>query len=368
MGNGFFYISRAEKKDDMADKVKIGFVGVGGMGQCAHLKNYATLSDCAVVAIAELREKTGQEVARRYGIPRVYKTHEDLLAHEKLDGIVASQPFMRHGILIPDILKAGVPVFIEKPLAGCIEAGRKILAALATSKAWVMVGYHKRSDPATACAKAEIERLKTCGELGAMKYARITMPAGDWIAGGLSDLINLRDEPRLKLDEDPPASDMNEATFKDYIAFVNYYIHQVNLMRYLLGEPYRVTYAEASGVLLAGQSASGTPCVIEMTPYETTLDWQESALVTFQKGYVKLDLPAPLASNRPGRVEIFSDPGKDATPRTVTPQLPWAHAMRLQAMNFVAAIRGERKPPCDAAEAMEDLKVAREYIRLLRRA
>lgn len=34
-----------------------------------------------------------------------------------------------------------------------------------------------------------------------------------------------------------------------------------------------------------------------------------------------------------------------------------------QAMNFVAAIKGEMKPLCVASEALEDLKVAREYIR-----
>jgi len=28
--------------------------------------------------------------------------------------------------------------------------------------------------------------------------------------------------------------------------------------------------------------------------------------------------------------------------------------------------RGERKPPCEAAEALEDLKVARRYIKLWR--
>jgi hypothetical protein len=39
--------------------------------------------------------------------------------------------------------------------------------------------------------------------------------------------------------------------------------------------------------------------------------------------------------------------------------------MRQQAMNFVAALRGDMQPPCEAAEALEDLKVAREYIRLV---
>ena len=348
----------------MATKVKIGFVGVGGMGQCAHLRNYAVLPDCEVVAIAELREKTAQAVARKYNVPRVYRSHEEMLAKEKLDGIVASQPFTRHGVLVPEILKAGVPVFIEKPLAGSIAMGEKILGALAASKAWVMVGYHKRSDPATACAKAEIDRLKASGELGKLKYLRITMPAGDWIAGGFSELINVKEDAKPQLDWEPPAADMSPELFKQYTAFVNYYIHQVNLMRFLLGESYRVTWADPSGVVFAGQSAGGVACVIEMSPYCTTIDWQESALVAFERGYVKLELPAPLAHNRPGRVEILRDPSKDVAPQTIVPQLPWVHAMRQQAANFVAAVRGERKPPCDAVEALEDLKVAREYIRL----
>ena len=42
------------------NKVRIGFVGVGSMEQCAHLRNYVTLDDCEVVAIAEVRENTGK--------------------------------------------------------------------------------------------------------------------------------------------------------------------------------------------------------------------------------------------------------------------------------------------------------------------
>jgi len=157
---------------------------------------------------------------------------------------------------------------------------------------------------------------------------------------------------------------MDKQTYDQYLSFVNYYIHQVNLIRHLLGEAYRVTYADPSGVLLAVQSDSGVGGVIEMTPYSTTIDWQESALVAFEHCYVKIDLPAPLASNRPGRVEIMRDPGNGITPETTVPTLPWVGAMRQQAINFVRAVRGEIKPPCDANEALEDLKVAREYIRL----
>ncbi len=352
-----------KRKRAIVDKVRIGFVGVGGMGQCAHLRNYVTVDGCEVAAIAEVRPGLREKVAARYGIPRAYRDHEEMFAHEKLDGIVASQPFTRHGTLVPELLKAGTPIFTEKPLAGSIEMGERILQALAASGTWHMVGYHKRSDPATMYAKAEIDRLKETGELGRLKYVRILMPAGDWIASGFTDLIH-SDDPMPPLASDPPAPDMDEQTYNEYVGFVNYYIHQVNLLRHLLGEPYRVAYADPSGVLLAVQTDSGAAGVIEMSPYITTVDWQESALVAFERGYLKLELPAPLASNRPGRVEVLKDPG-GRTPTTTVPSLPWVHAMKQQAINFVAAIRGERKPPCEAAEALEDLKVARDYIRQL---
>src|SRR5512137_745219 len=174
----------------MADrKVRIGFVGVGGMGQCAHLRNYVTVPECEVVAIAEVRPELGRAVAARYGIGRVYPDHAAMLAKEKLDGIVAAQPFTRHGTLVPELLASKIPVFTEKPLAGTIEMGEKVVAAAKKAGTWHMVGYHKRSDPATMYAKAEIDRLKAGGELGPLKYVRILMPAGDWVAAGYTDLI-----------------------------------------------------------------------------------------------------------------------------------------------------------------------------------
>jgi len=344
-------------------KPRIGFVGVGGMGQCAHLRNYASMPECRVVAIAEIRPELGKVVANRYGVPSVYPDHAAMLAEEELDGIVASQPYNRHGVLLPDLFAAGVPVFTEKPLTCSITAGKKIIKALQGSSARHIVGYHKRSDPATMYARNLITELKASGELGALRYVRIIMPAGDWIAGGFHDLQSSQETVPM-LDHDALPTDMDEDTQRSYDSFVNYYIHQVNLMRHLLGEAYHVTYAEPSGVMLAGQSDSGIACIIEMTPYETTIDWQESALVCFERGWVKLELPAPVTLNRAGRVEFFRDPEAGATPQTVTPQMPWVHAMRQQAINFVKAIKGEMKPLCEAAEALEDLKVAREYIQL----
>jgi predicted dehydrogenase len=347
----------------MNQKIRIGFVGVGGMGQAAHLRNYVMVPECEVVAIAEVKRELAQKVATKWGVPNIYASHEEMLAKEQLDGIVASQPFTRHGSLVPELLKAGKPVFTEKPIAGSVEMGRKIVAATKAHNTWMMIGYHKRSDPATMFAKAEIDRLKQTGELGNLTYIRILMPAGDWVANGFNQNIWSKEQVQGLL-SDPPASDMDEPTYKAYNTFVNYYIHQVNLMRHLLGESWRATYADKAGILLAGESDSGVTCSIEMSPYQTTIDWQESALVCFQRGWVKLTLPAPLAFTRPGQVEIFRDPNKETTPKTEIPQMPWVHAMWQQARNFIDAIAGNRPTLCSAEDAMADIQLAREYIKL----
>jgi len=355
-------------------KVRIGFVGVGSMGQCAHLRNYVTIPDCEVVAIAEIRPQLAEKVAARYGVPAVYRDHHAMLASEDLDGVVASQMFDCHATLLPEIYGRVKCVFTEKPLAISVSAGEKLAQLAAKTKTVHMVGYHKRSDPATEYVKNIIDTWKKSGEMGTMKYVRILMPSGDWIANGFRELIT-SDEPLPPIKREPPMTELKGAVngkpmwdwkppAGDYVRFVNYYIHQVNLLRYLLGEPYEVAYADPSGVVMAVESRSGIPGVIEMSPYSTTVEWKESALIAFEHGYIRLSLPAPLACNRAGHVEIYRDPKPGQTPQRISPTLPWVHAMRRQAENFVAVCQGKKRPPCDATEAVEDLRVALQYIRL----
>jgi predicted dehydrogenase len=345
------------------NKVRLAFVGLGAMGQCAHLRNYVNRSDCEIVAAAEPRPQLGEMVGRRYGIPRLYRDHRELLAAEhELDGIVAIQQFQGHGAILPELLERHVPVLIEKPLAGSVDVGERILEVQRRTGTPLYIGYHKRSDPATMHALRVIEQWRQSGRFGRLTYLRITMPPGDWMAAGFCGLIR-SDEPAAPIRHDRRPSDMDEATYRQYEGFVNYYIHQVNLLRHLLGEPYEVRYADPSGVLLAGASRGGVAVTLEMAPYHTTIDWQEQAFIAFERGWMRLELPPPMALDRAGRLVIYEDPG-DGLPRTIIPQMPHVHAMGQQAVHFLQAIRGERTCLCEPEEALQDLHIAREYIRL----
>jgi predicted dehydrogenase len=352
-------------------KIRIGFVGVGGMGQAAHLHHYVSNGDCEVVAIAEIRPKLRDAVQRRWDIAHAHPTHREMLAAHasgavRLDGIVAIQPFQLHGQLVPELLAAGVPVLTEKPVARSCEAADRVIAAErrhAGSRA--LVAYHKRSDPATAWVKAKMRELAASRELGRLKYIRVTMPPGDWVAGGFAQNISTDDpayQGQVSWDGEPAG--FTAAQAKDHEAFVNYYIHQVNLLRHLFGEDYRAAYADPSGVALHVQSASGVAGVLEMAPWRSTVDWQEGALVCYEKGWIRLRLFAPLTALRAGEVEFCSDPGgREAV--TIRPVLPHVGAMQAQTANFLKAVRGEATDLCGAADAKQDIAIADAYIRLM---
>ena len=346
--------------------VKIVFFGTGGMGQMAHLKNYAVLNDVKVVALVEARKKIADAVARRYDIPNVFYDIDSFRnANIEFDGIVSAQQYRNMITLVPQLLKFGKPLFTEKPLALSVEVAEKLAAATDANKTTHMVGYHKRSDPAMEFGKRLCDTWKTSGDYGKLKYVRITMPAGDWVANGFDGVI---------MSDDPYPAQPSEGNVKywaddklnvEYDVFVNYYIHQVNALRFILGEDYSVTYADKSRVLIAAESVSGIPAIIEMSPWTTSIDWQESYLIAFDKGWIHVELPAPLASNKPGKVTVFEDNGKKPTPVTWSPTLPHIHARKNQAQNFVNFIRDGKYVPCDSHEAVKDLQIAKDYIDLL---
>ena len=335
-------------------KVRIGFVGVGSMGQVAHLANYKRIGDVAeVVALAELRPELGERVGSRFEVPGVYRDAERMLESEQLDAIVAPQQFTRHLQVIAPLYRFGLPIFTEKPLAMSTAVAERLVGQLdASSTPFHMLGFHKRADPAVVRAKAFISGLQQSGAWGDLRYARMTMAGDGWDAGAFDDLT-ITDEPLPPAEDDEPRDD-------EYVSFINFYVHQVNLLRHLMGQTYSVDYADRAGRLLVGSSAEGVPVTLEMAPWGDP-GWDESVVLGFDRGWVRVTLPPPLTSRRAGVFEAHGDHGAGEGVTTVTPQLPPLHAMLEQARAFVSAVRGDTEPPCEAHDSLEDHRIADQY-------
>lgn len=344
-------------------KIRLGFVGAGKQAQTAHLRYYSILPDCELVAIADADTELAGRVAGRFGIGRVESSHTALIKHGGIDACVAVlPPIPASEQVIVDFLRAGIPLLTEKPLAGSPAAAARIATVARETGSLLRVGFHKRSDPATSVAVAEIRRLKSTGELGKMTYARIHVSlAGDWIAGGHFDTLKGAAAFQSQAAPDADYPGMNTAARELFGMFAGGHGHQFDWMRHLLGEPFEVVHADPSKVLLVVRSRSGIPAVFEFTPYQSTRDWVENATVCFERGYVKVDLPPPLSINMPGAVEFFHNGPKEGTATRTATILPYEGAMQKQAALFLEAVRGGATDLCDAAQALESVQMAREF-------
>jgi predicted dehydrogenase len=350
----------------MAKTVRLGFVGAGYMGQNAHIANYATIPDCELVALAEGRSETARAVARRFGIGAVYGDHRELLEKAEVDGVVAIMGFHLFHALVSDILNAGRSVATEKPMCIRAENGRR-LAALAESKGLLyQVGYMKRHDPAAKFARETVRAWRQSGECGDLTYVRVTMPSGDWI---------YEHEPPIHMGDAAPAYGgqsaesppewMTDEQGRHYVSFVNFYTHQVNLIRYVIGEDYHVAFADARGRTMTAIADSGVVIVLEMSSYGLQHRWDEFYTLNFDRGQVRLQMPAPMARQRAGEVVLYrqSGFGGSGTPQELRPVFPQRWAFLEQARHFVACLRDGAPTISPASDAVKDLDVSEEYIR-----
>ncbi len=351
----------------MSQKIRLGFVGAGFMGQLAHIANYATIEDCELVALAEGRSETAQAVAQRYGIREIYPNHHEMLEKAELDGVVAIMGFHLYHTLVPDILAAGKPLTTEKPICIGVDSARKIVGMAEERGLLYQVGYMKRHDPGSKIVCKTVQEWKASGDMGGMTYVRVTMPSGDWVYEH-EPPINKGDSPTVY---DAQVSETAPEWMGDlggqYISFINFYIHQVNLLRYLIGEDYTVTYVDPRSQILVAISDSGVPCTLEMASYGLRHKWEESYRICFEGGRIDLQLPAPMARQRAGDVTIYkqSSSSNEDGPQEILPIVPQRWSFLEEARHFVHCLKTGNSTIAPASDAIKDLEVSEQYIRHL---
>lgn len=329
------------------------------------MRLYALEAECELAALADPDRELAEKVAARYRVAQVFDSHYSLIAGTEVDGVIVTLPSLPFAeTVICDLLKAGIPVLTEKPLAYSVAAAERIVETSQRSGTLLRVGYHKRSDPAALYVKTEIDRIKASGEWGKLRYARIQVClSGDWISGGYDDAIRSTApaQPRPPLPEAEFYGMSDPDSLRLFQSYAGTHTHQLDLMRHLIGEDFEILHADPSRVLVVGESVSRVPVVFEFAPYESTHDWRESALVAFDQGYVKLTLPAPLARRVSGQAECFQSGDGERIPCMRRPGFPAACAATRQASNFLRLLRQEGDHTlCKAEDALKSLRQAKE--------
>ncbi|HOJ11889.1 MAG TPA: Gfo/Idh/MocA family oxidoreductase, partial [Clostridiales bacterium] len=125
-------------------RLKVGIVGIGGIGKGVHLTGWSQNPNTEVIALCDIRLQRAQEAAEQYHIKHVFENYEDMLAMDEIDIIDICTPNYLHSKIAVKAMEKGKHVFCEKPDAISPEEALKMKEASEKSGKMLMVMRNNR--------------------------------------------------------------------------------------------------------------------------------------------------------------------------------------------------------------------------------
>lgn len=134
------------------DKVRVGIIGVGYVAKNNFLPVLPRFDDVEIAGIMASRIESAQRAQRMCGAEKAVSTLEEL-ANLDLDAAFVLTPKAVHAEQIEFLLKAGIDVYSEKPMATTLkDAARMVELSEKTGKK-LMIGFNRRYAPVCQRAK-----------------------------------------------------------------------------------------------------------------------------------------------------------------------------------------------------------------------
>ena len=126
------------------NKVKIALVGVGGISQVVRIPSLIKNDDVELVALCDIDESKVSMIAQKYKVPKAYFDIQNLIAKEKLDGILICTPNNLHYPMALAALDAGINTLVEKPIALSEVQVTNMVNKANDKKVHLVCGMHNR--------------------------------------------------------------------------------------------------------------------------------------------------------------------------------------------------------------------------------
>jgi myo-inositol 2-dehydrogenase/D-chiro-inositol 1-dehydrogenase len=120
---------------------RVGIIGAGGVAQ-RHARVLSGLADAQVAGVTDVAPAVAGKLAAEYG-GRALPDVEALLG-EGLDAVYICVPPFAHGAAERAVIAAGLPLFVEKPIAVNMDVAREIAELIAQRGLLTAVGHHWR--------------------------------------------------------------------------------------------------------------------------------------------------------------------------------------------------------------------------------
>jgi len=333
-----------------------------------HLHYLRELNDrFEVAAVCDLSRTVVDRVGEAYGVGRRF-TDWTALLEEPLDAVLILTSGSHEPIAVA-AARAGRHVFIEKPIALSETEGQAIIAAGKKAGVRLMVGYMKRYDPAVERMTEELQGLKplrfvrsTTAEYPLKWYvAHYPIVRGTDIDAKTLAALQAEDEARVTA-----AIQLTDSVLRYAYrhSLLDSMIHDLNLMRGLLGEP--------KGLRFASVAQAAISVFLEFPQTTAAMHWVNltDGVARYQQDFsffsperrAALVFPSPFLRNAP--VELVLEGGSQESSRSwrTVETVSFESGFKRELLEFYACVTENREPRTTAEEAVRDVALCQAII------
>ena len=184
---------------------KLAIIGCGGIGSY-HLGHFLEFHDIELAGFCDLIPERAEAFVQKAGCGRAFTRFQEMYDAVEPDMVFICVPPTCHGEIERETIRRGIPFFVEKPVSLDLDLAREIVALIEQKDLTTAVGFQCR-------------------------YDDINLPAQDFIARN----------PILAVDASRIGGIPDAPWWKDKTLsggqLVEQTVHQMDILRYFLGEP-----------------------------------------------------------------------------------------------------------------------------------
>lgn len=164
--------------------IRWGIIGCGNVTEVKSGPAFRKVPDSSLVAVMRRNTALAEDYAKRHRVPKFYTNASDLINDRDVDAVYIATPPGSHLQYALDVISAGKPVYIEKPMALNHAECEKINEAAAIKGVPVYVAYYRRALPGFLLVRDLIRK----GVIGNVRFVILQLfkyPPDDELSGKL---------------------------------------------------------------------------------------------------------------------------------------------------------------------------------------
>ncbi len=148
------------------EKIRVGVIGSGGIFRGLHVPYYEMTDRAQIVAVADVKEKSAAEVAKRFDAD-AYTDYRRILDREDVDAVDISTHPKPHRDITVAAAQAGKHILLEKPMCRTVAEADEMIAAADEAGVALQVAYMMPFHP----VQQKLKQLLKDGTLGDLHMA-----------------------------------------------------------------------------------------------------------------------------------------------------------------------------------------------------